>query len=292
MVGVDPWILDRSDDSSRRKFYMIGLIYIINSALIVFSVFGMIQGLFEMNWFITLAGTIVLGFIFINIYRLIMISLEPSSTDKNLRWYSPSVLLRFTFVILIATYISKSAETFFFTSVIDLVSDSSEIQNISKSFIGEMIELNEQHKWVHLFTVGINALFIAPVFLRLLARRENQYYFIKSKIDRNKIIKSYNSFIKEKGKLLKLSYEAYRKEFLKDQLSNFIESNYSSFTNEKEEIIQLALQSYPKSMRNYEFKEHISKYQDEPFRTKLKDLDKKPKTSAEFMDLPNWWIKD
>jgi len=85
---------------------------------------------------------------------------------------------------------------------------------------------------------------------------------------------------------LKTGNEFYRNRF--KIYSKIVLNHYNETKNIKEKSYAILYNEYKQYNEIKKFKSHISKYEDEPFNTKLKSLNKKCQDSLTFVHLSNW----
>ena len=114
VAGADCSILEKSGKESQSSFWVIGLLYTIINGLILIGFFGLFWGVFE-NFLVASIGTIVLGFLISNIYRLNLMSLEPHTLPVKIEPDSLILthIIRYSTVVTFAFFVSKCIEMVF-----------------------------------------------------------------------------------------------------------------------------------------------------------------------------------
>jgi len=256
IAGADCEIIEKSGKDSQYSFWLIGFLYLIINVLSYMGFFGMFIGVFD-KIVPTILGTLVLGFLVTNIYRINLISLEPNTLPvKN---DSSSLLLtniiRYSTVVLFAFFVSKSVEMViisFFESTGFIDYDG------SKGYMDHMSEMNKSQPWIWLITCLIILLFVTPIYLRHRLNRAHEYYILRR--------------IRDK--------ELVKKDFQKAKAT-------------KEDLFHNLYREYKKVNIDKSYVPPIAKYSDEPFNTKEIISSKKTflKTSEEFIHLNDWDLK-
>lgn len=218
MVGGDPFILHRSGKQSKYWFSVLGVLFCILTLLTFASFVGLFYGVLS-SMTTTLIGAIVLTFILKNLYRLVLISLEPSTLpvakehDKK-PW---AYIVRVSVVVLIAGFVSKCMETILFGHWVDdvVVGDIQSyfgLVNInkfeeSKYFILHMKKLNVHYPLINIFTASMVGLYIIPIIIKHRLKKRNQYYQIRRQIDKQIVEQHHQVF---QGIYIRLMENLYR----------------------------------------------------------------------------------
>lgn len=204
VVGGDPFILHRSGRQSRRSFGVLGLSFLILVVFTFVAFFALFRGIFD-SFFQALLGGVILTFILKNIYRLTLLTLEPStlpvSREKKAPW---AYIVRVIVVILIAVFVSKCIETLLFGHLVDpeVQSEMSryangktiELKDTSSYFVMHMILLNQTYPFVNLFTLMMAVFYIAPVILKHRLKKDDEYYSRRREIDKATVLHKYSEF--------------------------------------------------------------------------------------------------
>ena len=208
IAGGDCDLLDRSGRDSQYSFYIIGLLYIIINVLIFTAFLGLFVGVFH-NLFAALLGSLAIGFLISNIYRLTMISLEPQVLPVKEEPGSVVVanVIRYATVLAFAFFVSKCLEMVLinFMETIELVNYDG-----SLGYMNHMTQSNKENPWLWLLTAGIAVLFATPIFLRLrLKGRTAEYYSLKKRRDIRIVKEEYNRMIKVRDGVFRDHYQGY-----------------------------------------------------------------------------------
>jgi hypothetical protein len=254
IAGADFSILEKSGNESQRSFWIIGVLYSFINTLIFIGFFGLFFGVFQ-NFIFGLIGTVVLGFLISNIYRINLMSLEPHTLPIKKEPDAIALILtktiRYTTVITFAFFVSKCNEMIFvnFLENLDFVKYGG-----SHDYIDHMAQINKEHPWVWIITIITTGIFCLPIYLRQrLNNKAHEYYAIKKRRD-----------------------------------IQLVNDQYKSYTIEKTNIYRRVYSEYSKVN---EFKTYVmpfSKYSNEPFNTKEIKENISIKSSYDFSHLEDW----
>lgn len=262
LAGADYFILQKSGKESQMLFYTVGLSYTIVYFITFISFFGLFWGVFH-YFMVALMGAVVFSFIIGNIYRVILISLEPQTLpvkpEKGSMFFA--YFVRIVTVLLFALFISKCFETMLLGHLVDNKIRSSLIEkygllnfnrfNTSEMFVEHMKVLSIEYPLVWIITAIIIGIFLYPVFIRHKAKGNRQYYDLKTKIDKYIVTKEYEKFLEVRDLLYVKIYEAYNN-------------------------------------RKMKFKGHKKRYQDEPFNTIKTPKKQADFKTIDFINLEEW----
>lgn len=213
LVGADCFILYQSAHKSQKAFLALGMLYAFLSTVTFISFFGLFFGVFD-GLILSLVGAFIFTFIVSNLYRLVIITLEPSTLPvvkihKTKFW---AYLVRVSIVILLATFISKVIETMLFGHWVDglveaemsRVKTSENINQFDESshFVEHLIKLNIHYPLINILTLFIVGLYILPIVIKHRLKKGNEYYQIKRIIDKQIVENEYQQMLKVKEKLL------------------------------------------------------------------------------------------
>jgi len=236
------------------------------------SFLGLFYGVFSsiMTAFI---GSIILTFILKNLYRLVLISLEPSilpvARERNRKPWA--YIVRITVVVLMAAFVSKCMETILFGHWVDDIVEG-DLQSYfgvvnfnkfegSEYFILHMKELNIHYPLINIFTVNMVGLYIIPIIIKHRLKKRNEYYQLRRQFDKQLVEQHYQMFL---AIFTRLMESLYRNRYEVDQK------------------VVLKKEFDPKSKRYaYQYK---PRYSDEPFNTRHVKKDVKLATTKEFLD--------
>lgn len=214
LVGADCIILYQSARKSQIAFLTLGMLYAFLSTITFISFFGLFFGIFD-GLILSLVGAFIFTFIISNLYRLVLITLEPSplpvvQEHKTKFW---AYFVRVSIVILLAAFIAKVIETMLFGHwVDDIVKEeierTAESTNRipvgkSKYFVISIKHLNIHYPQINILTFFIVSLYIIPVIIKHRLKKRNQYYQIKRKIDKQIVEEEYQKMLKVKAERLK-----------------------------------------------------------------------------------------
>lgn len=269
IAGGDPQLLGISNKESQYSFTIIGILFIVVNLFTAIGFFGLFYGVFH-SIITSLFGTLVLGFLVSNIYRLNLISLEPHTLpivkeDATLFW---TYLLRYSTITMLAFFVSKTFEM----SFINLFENVGLIHyGDSTKYMDHLIEINTEHLWVWMITALIILLFIIPIYLKSRLKDHQEYFSLKERRDIRIVRENHNLILQEKESILK--------------------NLFSTFKNDVEQIEKehsVSIKQYPKIFpphRDYfSYSLPTSLFKDPPFNTKLKEKKKiNYKSSSDFL---------
>lgn len=247
MAGGECEILEKSGKDSQRSYLIIGLLFLIINVVVYTSFFGLFNGVFE-NVLVKLLGTIVLGFLVTNIYRINLMSLEPRTLPVIVdgKSFVFTFIVRYTTVILFAFFVSKCFEMI----VVGLFENAGVIKyNGATGYLLHLKVMNQDQPWVWLITFGIAVLFVAPIYLRHRLNKAHEYYSLKKRRDIRLVEEDYGRFKEQYLSIMRAIY-----------------SNYGKYGAEKK-------YSIPES-----------KYTDEPFKTHRKLVQRNFKSQTDFLN--------
>lgn len=271
LVGGDPFILRRSGEQSKYWFFVLGILFFVLT-IITFSAFlGLFYGVIG-SFMTALIGTIIFTFILKNLYRLVLISLEPntlpvSQDAKNKPW---AYFVRITIVFLIGAFVSKCIETMLFGHWVDDIIEG-DLQKFfggvavtkfqeSKYFILHMKELNLNYPWINIVTLLTVALYIVPIMIKHRLKKRNEYYQIRKVIDKRLVEERFSEF---KSLYIRNMQNIYVQKFELDK--------------------RLLKEDFDSQNAMYVYKYH-QRYIDEPFNTQPILKYYSYKTTQEFLD--------
>jgi len=259
LAGADEFILKRSGESSRYSFALIGFSYCVVYAITFLSLFGFFWGVFH-YFLIAFLGATIFSFLIGNIYRVVLISLEPQTLpvlrEKGSIVFAYSI--RVATVLLFAFFVSKCFETMLFGHWVDAFIEGELARkygvskfDTSEMFVEHMKVLNQQYPAIWLITILISIIFLYPVFLRHVLKGKHEYYDLKREIDKKLVLQEYAKF-----------------EVIRDK-------------------IYISLYAMYKDSGKY-FKPHAKVYEDMPFRTKKVTKSGASKTMDDFIEIKEW----
>lgn len=262
IAGADEFILMKSGEQSRKRFQLIGILFLIVNLVVFIGFLGLFYSVFN-NVFIALLGTVVLGFLISNIYRLTLMSLEPQvlpvSKESSTKVYSN--IVRVSSVVAFAFFASKTFEMVF----IGLLETTALVKYEGASgYLFHMTTMNERYPSLWLITLLIIVLFIVPVYLKHGLRTSQEYYSLKRRIDRQLVEDNYKSSKRLKDELHAIHY---------------VNEEVAIKRNTKGLLVPVIYAHK---------KEYISKeehFEDPPFNTKRKSKERVFKSSEEFTSL-------
>ena len=262
IAGADAYILNQSGEKSQKSFQLIGLLFAVVNVIIAIGFFGLFFGVFN-NLFIALFGTLILGFLISNIYRLTLISLEPqvlpTASNSVSKIYSNT--LRFATIIAFAFFVSKTFEMV----LIGLLESASLVNYDGTSgYLFHMFTMNDRYPSLWLITMIIIGFFIIPIYLKYRLRNSTEYYSLKRRIDRQ-IVEDNYSYAR------RLEHEAVSAYYLNEYVEVIENKEGRSF--------------YVTNSIKLENKVKPEKYEDPPFNTKLKVRQRSLKSSEEFTSM-------
>ena len=251
VAGADCSILEKSGKESQSSFWVIGLLYTLINVLIFIGFFGLFWGVFE-NFFVALIGTVVLGFLISNIYRLNLMSLEPHTLPVKIEPDSLILthIIRYTTVITFAFFVSKCLEMVFVNFLKNFGFMKFEG---SREYINHLLVMNKEHPWLWVITLIMIGIFSTPIYLRHRLNKAHEYYSLKKMRD-----------------------------------IQLVNDQHLSFTNEKTTIYRRVYSEYSIVNENKTYQIPISKYVNEPFNTKEIKEQISYKTSNDFTHLEDW----
>jgi hypothetical protein len=259
LAGADAYILQQSGKSSRYSFAVIGFSYCVVYIITFLSFFGFFWGVFH-YFLIALLGAAIFSFLIGNIYRVVLISLEPQTLPVKPERGSIifAYIIRVGTVLLFAFFVSKCFETMLFGHWVDklIEGDLARKYGVSKfdtseMFVEHMKVLNQKHPAMWLITIFMALIFMYPVFLRHVLKGKQEYYDIKKDIDIKLVLHEYEKFKLIRDKIYISLYEMYQDS-----------SKY--------------------------FKTHVKVYVDEPFKTKKVSKKGASKSMDEFLNIKDW----
>lgn len=272
MVGGDPFILHRSGKQSKYLFSALGVLFGILVLITFASFLGLFYGVFSS---ITPAfiGALVLTFVLKNLYRLVLISLEPSTLpvskeSKNKPW---AYFVRFVVVFLIAVFVSKCMETMLFGYWVDDIIVEGDLQSYfgivyfnkfegSQYFIRHMKELNIHYPLINIFTLNMVGLYIIPIIIKHRLKKRNEYYQLRRQIDKKMVEEHHQVFL---GIYTQLMENLYRNRYEVDK--------------------RLLKKDFDLKSNRYVYK-YAPRYSDEPFNTKPINRNVQLATTKDFLD--------
>jgi hypothetical protein len=246
MAGGECYILDISGKDSQRSYLVIGLLFLIINIVVYSSFFGLFNGIFD-SILVKLLGTLVLGFLVTNIYRINLMSLEPRTLPVIIdgKSFFLTFVVMYITVVLFAFFVSKCFEMI----IVGIFENAGVIKYDGASgYMYHLTEMNRNQPWVWLITIGIGVLFVAPVYLRHRLNKAHEYYSFKKKRD------------------IRLVQEDYKK--FKEKHSETIEKIYSNYSN-----FGVTKKYYRPSVQ----------FSDEPFNTKRIVVRREFKTNSDFL---------
>lgn len=252
IAGGDCDLLERSGKNSQFSFTLIGALYLVINCVILAGFFGMFYGVFD-SPIIAVVGTLIMGFLVSNIYRLTLFSLEPQTLPVEASPGSriSANVLRYISVFLFAFFVGKNFEMLF----VNLL-ESYNLMNYdgSSGYLIHMQEADLNYPMLWLITALVVFLFILPIYLRQrLAGRTKEYYSLKSKRDIRIVKEQYIRAKTYKIGLMKMIYAQYE--------------NYGE---------------------HKVYNEPEPKYADAPFNTKPVAVQPSLKSSEDFIELEDW----
>lgn len=268
LIGGDPEILLKSGKKSKRMFYSLGVLYSILSFITFFGFFSLLLGVFD-RVTESILGGIMITFVIQNMYRLILITLEPNTlpTIKSYTYKFWAYFIRITVVVLISIFVSKCIETLFLGHLVDDVvqKDISQIAGInqfdkSSYFVKHMIELNKIFPWVNIITFLFVIAYLLPIILKHKLKNNDEYFDIKKQIDKQIVVSEYTKFRFIYAKLMNHVYVE----------KNNANKRFNKNRNMEESMVY-----------NYYYKPN---YYDEPFNTKQIKEYKKYKNTQDFIN--------
>ena len=247
IAGGDCELLEKSGTVSQRNFWLIGLLYLMVNFIVYVSFLGLFYGVFK-NVFISLLGSLVLGFLVTNIYRLNLMSLEPRTLPVVIEPSSMVLthFLRYTTIGLFAFFVSKCFEmlAISFFEEMSIINYSG-----SDGYLFHMEEMNKTQPWVWIITTGVMVLFLTPIYLKHRLHRSMEYYSIKERRDIRLVLEDYKRY----------------KEIHVHQMQN-------------------VYKMYVKVGQNRTYTEPKKLYSDEPFNTKRIISESSYKTGSDFLN--------
>ena len=287
MAGADCELLDQSSKDSQYSFKVIGLLYLLVFGLTFIGFTNLLFHVFFVNsapynqssefisaLFLAAFLGFLISFLVGNIYRLILISLEPKTlpiTQNNASlWLTNAV--RITTVLVFAFFVGKSIE--FLISFICHLGNYNEY--LSGKILNYLIQVDRTEPWTWLFTILVCTIFVLPILLSQRLKRENDYYQIKKSRDEKLVKEFYKDFTYEKNRILKEIYKGYSKL----QKEYFINDN-AVFNRLKKDDELLGIKYF---LENQKFQDHETDYDDPPFNTIKKYKTRKLKSQQEFLE--------
>jgi hypothetical protein len=213
LVGADCFILSQSARESQKVFLALGMLYAFLSTITFISFFGLFLGVFQ-GLILSLVGASVFSFIISNLYRLVIITLEPSTLPlaKEHKAKFWAYFVRVGIVILLAMFISKVIETMLFGHWVDNLVEEKMRRDAgtgsfnqidqSKFFVEHMKYLNLHYPQINLLTLFVVSLYGIPVIIKHRLKKEKQYYDLKRKIDKRIVEEEYQKMLSVKADLL------------------------------------------------------------------------------------------
>lgn len=259
LAGADAYILKQSGKSSQKTFALIGMSYCIIYIITFLSFFGFFWGIFH-YYLIAALGASVFSFLIGNIYRVVLISLEPQTLPVRPEKGSIvfAYIIRIGTVILFAFFVSKCFETMILGHIVDDIIEGNIVKKFgitkfdtSEMFIEHMKVLNLEYPAVWLITTLMMVIFLYPVLLRHRLKGKREYYDIKKYIDKNLVVDEYKRFILVRDKFYISLYRMY---------------------NDSEKY----------------FRPHKKVYSDEPFKTQKLNKNQASKSMDDFLHLNDW----
>ena len=275
IAGADCEILEKSGKDSQYSFWLIGVLYLLINVLTYLGFFGMFIGVFD-KILPTILGTVILGFLVTNIYRLNLISLEPNTLPvKN----DPSSLIltniiRYSTVILFAFFVSKSVEMViisFFESTGFIDYDG------SRGYMFRLAEMNRKQPWLWIITGVIMTLFIAPIYLRHRLNRAHEYYMFRRISDKEIVNSEFQKFLQIKDQRLQKEYLKYSE--LQQRFFNEPTAPFYKRKDLPKNIVKIN-----EILQKRQFKKLPKRYTDEPFNTKEISFERTLKSSEDFLE--------
>jgi hypothetical protein len=272
LIGGDPRILINSGKESQKWFFIIGVLYASLSIFTFTAFLGLFYGVLD-SFMQALFGALILTFILQNMYRLILITLEPNTLPvvKEYKVKFWAYFVRLTVVFLIAVFVSKCIETMAFGHLVDdkVVEGlrgtiaGTNINQFDKSsyFVQHIIELNKHFPIVNGITLIFVFLYLVPVVIKHRLKKRKEYFNVKKKIDTHLVLSHYNDFRSYYTTLMKRLYKTKEKLYL-ESLMNI---EHRSKDSSKSEFFTIQNELYAGKKFNYEYR---PKYYDEPFNTK------------------------
>ena len=268
LIGGDPEILSKSGKKSKRMFYSLGLLFSILSIITFFGFFSLLLGVFD-RVIESILGGIMITFIIQNMYRLILITLEPNTLPviKSYTYKFWAYFVRITVVILISIFVSKCIETLLLGHLVDDIvqKDISQIAGInqfdkSSYFVKHMIVLNKNYPWVNAITFVFVLAYLLPILLKHKLKKADEYFDIKKQIDLQIVVAEYKKFRSIYAKLMSHLYA------------------------EKTHISKKYNKSQKKAESSVYVYSYIPRYYDEPFNTQPIKEFKTYKNTKDFTD--------
>lgn len=213
LVGADCFILSQSARESQKAFFVLGMLYAFLATLTFISFFGLFLGIFD-GFFMSLFGATVFSFIISNLYRLVIITLEPSTLPvaKEHKVKFLAYFVRVSIVIILAIFISKVLETMLFGHLAGANMEAEILRPVgnlnfnqfdnSRHFMEHLIKLNLDYPQINVITFIIVCLYVAPVIIKHRLKKGNQYYQMKRKIDKHIVQEEYQKMLQTRADLL------------------------------------------------------------------------------------------
>ena len=251
LAGADCSILRNSGGESQRSFYLIGMLYSLVTLLMFIAMFGLFLCIFE-NLFIACSCSVIFTFLFSNIYRLNMMSLEPATLrdQATLSGNAASYGFRFFIISFFAFFITKCLETVLFL-LID--GDLFNHKEDERPFLKELLALNQHYPVVWIFSALMILLFLLPVILKFQLNKSHEYYSLKRTRDIRLVVHHNNEFYPLLEELQKKNYGYYVKDGVNPEPPVYTK--------------------------------HEQRFTDAPFNTKKKAAAAERKSNEEFLDL-------
>jgi len=259
VAGGDCEILMASGKDSQRSFAIIGGLFLLINVIIVIGFFGMFYGIFD-DFLLSTFGSLVFSFLISNIYRLNLISLEPSTLPRAEA--IGSMVLSHSF-----RYIIVSAFSFFVSKCFEMVIvtffENQGLMNYNGSvgYMRHLLEKNSDEPWLWFFTLIIIAIFILPVYLRHRLNKAKEYYSIKRKRDIRLVLNQHSAFKKEYNFIMTKVYSQYGK------LNSDFLINDQQFQYNKDHLPSEFINN--KFTQKHFIVDKKEKFEDPPFNTKL-----------------------
>jgi hypothetical protein len=195
----DQQILYKTKDTSGQTFKFLGAVICFLWAFTFLNIIGVFFELFGNFITAVLIGSI-LSFMILTIYRLNLISLEPNMLphikEKGL---GLATIIRLSMVLLFSFYITSA----FVIQISVLIYHHNDISNLIKVF--ELFYKKNQTITITIFCI-VSILFILPILIKYRLRKNNEYFNIKGKIEKDIIESDYKKFIKYYKQLFSENY--------------------------------------------------------------------------------------
>ena len=287
--GEDPQIIgsDTIDESDKNLFAFIGLF-----VLSIFFATGISIYLFVSNLFysysldIFISATIAL--IFTNLYLLTLYTITPPLLPvqksviiqtKSFKFVnidipitevsiSPSLFFRLCILILLALFIAQPFNVIIFST-----------KPAHNEFAKEIQEVLASNSLTWIVNIICSILFLFPVYLKYLIRRNTKFYNRKQSIERRFVEDNYNDFLKLYSSILNSKANYYNELTFKriyPVLSKLEDLNKNNFLHYRNQIIQELNDGVIQKYENYS---------NPPFNTQKKSIVTNYYSEKDFLNL-------